>query len=240
MSRIPVTKVRHSTLGLLLSLAVTAGAHVGDRVYPVAYLSDEMLEKIDLKDGLVDEWQELIGEPSMTLLDFTESLGMRELDPSNLDFRIWLAWHDDPPRFYLAFLASDDVYLNRATFKRCGKREKATLTFHYRVPNKPPGSRRATEGESRHERIYPRICSPVHAHVRHVGVLGPILDPGSVATGSGGGSDGVSGTNALPAAVRLRRYPRLPQRIRQTATGVVDVGHHRGETAARSGIGRAL
>ena len=116
MSRIPVTKVRHSTLGLLLSLAVTAGAHVGDRVYPVAYLSDEMLEKIDLKDGLVDEWQELIGEPSMTLLDFTESLGMRELDPSNLDFRIWLAWHDDPPRFYLAFLASDDVYLNTYDF----------------------------------------------------------------------------------------------------------------------------
>ena len=35
-------------------------------------------------------------------------------------------------------------------------------------------------------------------------------------------------------------HPRLPQRTRQTATGVVDVGHHRGETAARSGIGRAL
>ena len=116
MSRVPVTKVRHPASGLLLLLALSAGAHVGDRVYPVAWLSDEMLEKIDLKDGLVDEWQELIGEPSMTLLDFTESLGMRELDPSNLDFRIWLAWHDDPPRFYLAFLASDDVYLNTYDF----------------------------------------------------------------------------------------------------------------------------
>ena len=49
-----------------------------------------------------------------------------------------------------------------------------------------------------------------------------------------------SGTDALPATVCRRRHPRLPQRIRQTATGVVDVGHHRGETAARSGIGRAL
>ena len=95
---------------------MSAGAHVGDRVYPIAYLSDEMLERIDLEDGLVDEWEELIGEPTMTLLDFTESFGMRELDPSNLDFRIWLAWHDEPPRFYLAFLASDDVYLNTYDF----------------------------------------------------------------------------------------------------------------------------
>ena len=43
-------------LGLVLWLAVSAGAHIGDRVYPVAWLSDEMLEKIDLKDGSVDEW----------------------------------------------------------------------------------------------------------------------------------------------------------------------------------------
>ena len=63
MSRLPITKLCHPTLGLLLSLAMSAGAHVGDRVYPIAYLSDEMLERIDIKDGLVDEWEELIGEP---------------------------------------------------------------------------------------------------------------------------------------------------------------------------------
>ncbi len=34
------------------------------------------------------------------------------LDPSDLDFRIWLAWHDDPARLYAAFLASDDAYQN--------------------------------------------------------------------------------------------------------------------------------
>ena len=33
-------------------------------------------------------------------------------DPSDLDFRIWLAWHDDPARFYAAFLGSDDDYKN--------------------------------------------------------------------------------------------------------------------------------
>ena len=30
----------------------------------------------------------------------------------------------------------EDACLTRATFKRCGNREKATLTFHYIVPNK--------------------------------------------------------------------------------------------------------
>ena len=33
-------------------------------------------------------------------------------DPSDLDFRIWLAWHDEPARLYVAFVASDDVYEN--------------------------------------------------------------------------------------------------------------------------------
>ena len=112
MSDNPITKLCRPALGLLLALAMSAGAHVGDRVYPIAYLSDEMLERIDLKDGLADEWQDLVGEPSMTLLDFAESFGNSELDPSDLDFRIWLAWHDDPPRFYVAYVASDDVYKN--------------------------------------------------------------------------------------------------------------------------------
>ena len=56
MSHTPITKLWRAVLGLLLSLAMSADAHVGDRVYPIAYLSDEMLERIDLEDGLVDEW----------------------------------------------------------------------------------------------------------------------------------------------------------------------------------------
>ena len=112
MSHNPITKLWPSALGLLLSLAMSADAHVGDRVYPIAYLSDEMLERIDLEDGLVDEWYDLVGEPTMTLLDFTEEeMGMKP-DPSDLDFRIWLGWHDDPARFYVAFQGSDDDYKN--------------------------------------------------------------------------------------------------------------------------------
>ena len=112
MTRVRIGKQWHPALVLLLGLAVSAGAHVGDRLYPVAWLSDEMLERIDLHDGLVEEWEDLIGEPSMTLLDFADLQGEKTPDPSDLDFRIWLAWHDDPARFYVAFLASDDAYKN--------------------------------------------------------------------------------------------------------------------------------
>ena len=89
-----------------------AGAHVGDRVYPIAYLTDEMAAGIKLDDGSVEEWYELIGEPTMTLLDFTDSGGSSP-DPSDFDFRIWLAWHDDPARIYVAFAATDDRYIHQ-------------------------------------------------------------------------------------------------------------------------------
>ena len=99
-------------LGLLLWLPASAGAHVGDRLYPVSWLSDEMLASVDLHDGSIEEWYELLGEPAMTTLDFRK-LGEEALpDPASLDFRIWLAWHDDPARFYVAFVAADDVYKN--------------------------------------------------------------------------------------------------------------------------------
>ena len=97
---------------LVIALTISAESHVGDRLYPVFYLSDELLAEIDLKDGSIDEWIELFGVPTMTLLDFADQWGQRAPSPSDLDFRIWLAWHDDPARFYVAFIASDDVYKN--------------------------------------------------------------------------------------------------------------------------------
>ena len=113
-----------AALVLLLGSGLSTEAHLGDRVYPISYLSDEMLERIDLKDGLVDEWYELVGEPSMTLLDFTEELYQSPLDPADIDFRIWLAWHDEPARLYVAFVASDDVYKNTHD---CGRRSAGHL-----------------------------------------------------------------------------------------------------------------
>ena len=108
----PIQKRNCFLVVLSLWLAMPAGAHVGDRVYPIAYLTDEMLAGIELDDGSVGEWYELIGEPAMTLLDFHERYGSSP-DPSDFDFRIWLAWHDDPARIYVALGATDDGYIHQ-------------------------------------------------------------------------------------------------------------------------------
>ena len=81
-----------TSLGILVVLVTlqSAYSHTGDRVYPIYELTDDMLAQVDLKDGLVDEWMRLVGEPSMTLLDFIETDG-DGYDLADLDFRIWLA-----------------------------------------------------------------------------------------------------------------------------------------------------
>ena len=111
-----MTSVRISTLWqavFSLCLPGLVASHVGsNRVYPIPYLSDEIVEEIQFDDGIGDEWHELVGEPNLIASDFTEKLSGASFDPSDLDFRIWLAWHDDPVRLYVAFVGSDDVYKN--------------------------------------------------------------------------------------------------------------------------------
>lgn len=97
-----------ATVCLVLPLAISAGAHSGGRLYPIPELTDAMLEKIQLDDGSAEEWFDLTGEPTMSLVDF--SLHGTIPDPSDMDFRIWVAWRDDPDRLYVAFTASDDEY----------------------------------------------------------------------------------------------------------------------------------
>ena len=119
MFLVRTAKQGRAALFLLLSLTIPAGrpapaeAHSGGgRVFPFAELTDGMLERIQLDDGTVDEWFDLVGEPTLTGLDFIDELTGNPPDPSDFDFRIWLAWHDEPARLYLAFVASDDRYHN--------------------------------------------------------------------------------------------------------------------------------
>ena len=89
MNALRIRELLFSTLCLLL-LAGSALAHAGGRVYPIPCLTDGMLADIQLDDGSVDEWYDLVGEPTMTLIDFADETWGSELDPSDLDFRIWL------------------------------------------------------------------------------------------------------------------------------------------------------
>ena len=98
-------------LTVLLMSSAASSAHTGDRLFPFYELTDEMLETIDIHDGFIDEWYE-VGEPSMTVLDFRTWRDKILPDPANIDFRIWLAWHDESNRIFFAFAAVDDEYVN--------------------------------------------------------------------------------------------------------------------------------
>ena len=95
----------------LLGLADAAYAHIGDEVYFFYELLDEDLDRIDLTDGSVEDWLEVVGEPSLKASDFFWLFGSYDL--SELDFRIWLAWHQGSGTLWVAMERFDDLYFNR-------------------------------------------------------------------------------------------------------------------------------
>ena len=104
-------------VGALSADAGPAGSHVGNRVFPIMYLSEEILPFLDQNDGSVEDWLEAIGEPTLTPLDFFLDsrypllTSYDQYDPSNLDFRIWMGWNDDG-KIYVAGQFADDEYVN--------------------------------------------------------------------------------------------------------------------------------
>ena len=94
----------------LPGLAPAVHAHIGDQIYPFFELLDEDLHRIDLTDGSVEDWHEVLGEASLTASDFVwEDL---PYDPSGLDFRIWIAWHQGSSTLWIAMERVDDLYVN--------------------------------------------------------------------------------------------------------------------------------
>ena len=98
------------TLGPILGLAPGTHAHIGDEIYPFQELVDEDLDRIDLTDGSVEDWIEIVGEPSLTASDFLWLYG--SYDVSDVDFNIWLAWHQGSGTLWIAMERFDDLYLN--------------------------------------------------------------------------------------------------------------------------------
>ena len=91
-----------------------ATAHTGDRLFAIPFLPPETLDAIRL-DGQVDDWVEVLGEPTFTALDFTpetEPAALRSYDrydPANLDFRVWIGW-TEAGRLWGAAECADDYY----------------------------------------------------------------------------------------------------------------------------------
>ena len=89
-----------------------ATAHEGDRVVPILEITDDMLSQIDLRDGTTDEWPDLLGEPTLRTIDFQmdSEFFSTEYDPADFDFAIWLGWHEELDRIYLAGAFVDNAY----------------------------------------------------------------------------------------------------------------------------------
>ena len=105
------------TLGiavLLLGLASSGWAHVGNRVFPIFELTDEDVAVLDVTDGFIDDWLDIIGEPTITALDLSDrsdEFDSPPYDPVDFDYRIWLAWHGATNRIYGAMQRADDHYM---------------------------------------------------------------------------------------------------------------------------------
>ena len=94
-----------------VSFLSVANAQPPDRIFPIMQLTDRDVAEIDVTDGSVEDWESIAGESTLTPLDFAEPYG-GSYDPSDMDFRIWLGWHDATDRIFFAMERVDDVYVN--------------------------------------------------------------------------------------------------------------------------------
>ena len=110
--------MRHQTLLAALIAWFFAGgqtparAQVGDRVIPISEITEEAVSRIDLQDGTVDEWWDILGEPALTITDFEIRGDISAYDPGDMDFVIWLGWRQLTNHLYVAVAATDDYYVN--------------------------------------------------------------------------------------------------------------------------------
>ena len=161
-------------LKLALSLAgflSVADAQPADRIYPIVQLTDRDVAEIDVTDGSVEDWENIVGEPTLTPLDFAQTFG-DSYDPSDMDFRIWLGWHDATDRIFFAMERVDDVYVNE--FDREDENENEVMVFHdssveFAVDGDHSGGAVFPE-ESPEERVW---------QVQVFNALGEVFDEGS-------------------------------------------------------------
>ena len=124
----PILPKLSLTLAGFLSVA---NAQPADRIFPIMQLTDRDVAEIDVTDGSVEDWENIVGEPTLTPLDFAETFFAEPFvvgsyDPSDMDFRIWLGWHDATDRIFFAMERVDDVYVNE--FDR--EDENYVMVFH--------------------------------------------------------------------------------------------------------------
>ncbi len=119
-----------SMIGLVVGLLGGAEAQESERLYPFVELTDADLDQIDVTDGSIDEWVDLLGEPTLTALDFQTRPDKAPYDPADMDYRVWLAWHGATHRIYVAVERSDDIYINNYDGRDAARSECVSMWGH--------------------------------------------------------------------------------------------------------------
>lgn len=94
----------------LIFAPAAAPAHVGDVAYPIYELPSSDLP--DLHDETLADWDAVLPDASLNHNNFVYYSGLGgQIDPANLAWRVFLAWHHGTQRIYMAVERLDDVYL---------------------------------------------------------------------------------------------------------------------------------
>jgi hypothetical protein len=112
--------MRKSLLAVLmmaftLGIVSRASAHIGSEVYLFFEIADEDVSEIDFNDGSLDDWIDLVGDPSLDATDFFADPGVGDgapYDPADMDYRIWFGWNSTSSTIWGAMERTDDVYVN--------------------------------------------------------------------------------------------------------------------------------
>ena len=83
--------------------AVSTEAQFPERVYPIMERTDEMRTRIDVRDGSVDDWREVLGEPTLTPVDLVSramGIGVRPIFVGLSHLAGLARWRQPPFRSY--------------------------------------------------------------------------------------------------------------------------------------------
>ena len=94
--------------------ANNATGHDGSVIFPLYQLQPDQLP--DIYDGTIQEWHDLLGEPTLTLSDFVPVDDLRgkaafSHSVEDLQVEVYLGWTAAPPRVYVAVERYDDVHI---------------------------------------------------------------------------------------------------------------------------------
>jgi hypothetical protein len=97
---------------LALSMTVVFCGLVSAQVYPIYEISTDDLP--DLKDNTLADWEDVLPGTSLTHDDFAP-LAVADgagIDPADLAYRTFMAWHSASQVLYICLERVDDVYVN--------------------------------------------------------------------------------------------------------------------------------